>query len=101
VFKFANVNLNPPTDATVTFETDTGDNATKTIELTWTVGDIKQMCDDWFGVPAGLVDLYYNDTSLAFGNELLTSNVRSMASIGAKDGDKFYVARRKSEHWKP
>jgi hypothetical protein len=101
VFKFADVSLAPPTEATVQFETNDAAPVTKTIELTATVGEVKAMCEEWFGIPARQVQLYYNDVGMEQGLELLTHNSRSMICVGVKTGDSFVVDRKKPAVWRP
>ena len=51
VFKFAEVDMAPPTEATLKLHTDEGREAMETVLLSWTVKDLAKLIKSLFGIP--------------------------------------------------
>jgi hypothetical protein len=99
VFKFADVNLAPPTEATVHFETFNRLKGTHTVLLKWTVRELKLYIEEWFGIKPNICQLFYVDPDLECGPELLRRDTITLINLRVKDDDKFIVDSKKTSTW--
>ena len=95
VFKFAEVDLAPPTEARLNFHTEDERQQTETVLLSWTVKELKKLVKTIFGIPIAQQVLYYEDQDLKEGThgglDMLREGTRTLLSYRMKDGDGIMI----------
>ena len=98
VYKFAEVNLAPPTDVMLHLQTEEGERSTATFPLQLKVKDLKATCEAMFGIPIANMKLFYGDHEMlqVMGLEVLRFDSKTLGSYNMKDDDIIVVARKDS-----
>jgi Ubiquitin family len=92
VYKFAEINLAPPTTAKLIFETEDGRKESKEVPLGWKVLNLKKLCQNLFGIPETQQKLFYLDSEVpALGMEILRFDNRALRTFKMKDNDVILV----------
>lgn len=93
VYKFADVNLAPPTSAAILIELEDGRQENQVVSLKWTVRELKELVSVLFNIPTRVQKLYYGDHEAlsVYGFDLLRFDNIPLSRIGFKDNDILQV----------
>jgi hypothetical protein len=94
----ASVDLRAPLAVSILLRADGHQSVLRTLSVYTCARQLKEMCEEFFGIPSKNQTLYYDDVGAEgrFGLERISVPSKTLAQLNARDGDMIFCEDRAS-----